>query len=330
MGTVNGMTVRPGPITAASKQAAKFDVRVQVARVLMTREVGQRIPTVQELQALTGVGTGTVVKVLRGLESDGAISLAARGHQGTVVTSRDVGRLWNAAELGNVRLLMPPPGPVEQQAIMEVVQQTLDRVGVPVVVDFVRGARKRLAAVHEERAHLTLTSAGALDRHHETYPGLNGTDLGPSTFYRDGSLVVVEHAGRPARHPLRVGIDRASYDHEQLSEAEFGHLDPTYVDCSFVLAPAAVLAGDVDAAVWHSMPTVIPPHLAGLRLRPLTEATQAPTFDPISRAVLVTRGLDPGVNALLRHIRRPDITRAQERLNGIAAGDNSSETLWPR
>ncbi|AGZ45035.1 hypothetical protein AFR_33885 [Actinoplanes friuliensis DSM 7358] len=305
----------------------KPDVRAHVAQVLLAREVGQRIPTVQELQLSTGAGTGTVVKALRNLQDSGAVTLTARGHQGTIVTGRDVGQLWNAAALGNFRLILPPQGPVEQQGILEVVQAALHDVGVSVVAAFRPGARTRLEDVYQERFHATVTSAGALDRHRENLPGLSGLDLGPGTFYSNGSLVVVEHAGRKPQGRLRVGIDRNSDDHQRLSEAEFGDRDPEYVQCPFVLAPAAVLAGDVDVAVWHSMPTVIPPELAGLRLSPLATAPGRAVVGQISPAVIVTRTLDPGVNALLRQVKPADVARTQSRLLKVAATESYAGSL---
>ncbi|MDQ7906341.1 YhfZ family protein [Phytohabitans sp. ZYX-F-186] len=299
----------------------KPDVLAHVARVLLTREVGQRIPTVQELQTTSGAGTGTVVKALRSLETGGAVTLTARGHQGTVVADRDVGKLWNAAELGNFRLVMPASGPLEQQAILDVIQGALRDVGVSVVVDYRPGAHLRLEEVYHERAHATVTSAGALAQHRDSFPGLAGVHLGPSTFYSSGSLVVVEHATRPPKDPPRVGIDHSSYDHQKLSEAEFAGTPVEYVECPFVVAPAAVLAGEVDAAVWHSMPTVIPPELAGLRLRPVANPAALDVVREISPAVLVTRAIEPGPNALLRQVRPADVAGAQSRLLKMAATD---------
>ncbi|GLY88761.1 YhfZ family protein [Actinoallomurus iriomotensis] len=306
----------------------KPDVVVAVARMLLTREVGQRIPTLAELQARAGAGTGTVVKALRAMEDDGAVRLEPRGRHGTVVVGRDVGRLWNAADLGNFRLVMPPPGPIEQQGTLEVVQDTLRRLGVALVVDFLRGAESRLTEVHQERAHATLTSAGALEHHRETLPGLLGADLGPNTFYSPGSLVVVEHRDRPPRDPLVVGIDRSSYDHERLSRQAFAGRLVRFADCSFVRAPAAVLAGDIDTAIWHAMPTVIPPELAGLTLRPLDPGGGQEGSESICRAVLVTRANDACTNALLRAVRPAAITRRQNEL--LQAADDEPGHLWPR
>jgi hypothetical protein len=312
---------------AGTNSFTKPDVLVAVARMLLTREVGQRIPTLAELQSLAGAGTGTVLKALRTMEDGGAVELEARGRKGTVVVGRDVGRLWNAAGLGNFRLVTPPPGPVEQQGTVEILQETLRRLGVSLVLDFLPGAEHRLTEVHQERAHATLTSAGALEHHRETLPGLLGADLGQNTFYSPGSLVVVEHRTRPPRSPLVVGIDRSSYDHAQLSREAFAGVPTRFVECSFVRGPAAILAGDIDTAVWHAMPTVIPPELAGLTLRPLDLRETYPEFESICRAVLVTRGNDACTNALLRAVRPAAITRRQAELLRAADDDPA---LWPR
>lgn len=315
--------------STSSSSRLKTDVHSTLARILLTREVGQRIPTVQELQEATHAGTGTVIKALRGLEADGSVTLSSHGHQGTVVVARDVGQLWNAGHLGNFSLVMPPPGPVEQQGILETIQNTLGRLGVPVVVSSLAGARQRLQELHHERAQAVVTSAGAFFHHRNDFPGLTHIDLGKSTFYSEGSLVVVASPTQPAGR-LRVGIDRASHDHQLLTETEFRDADVEFVDCRFVSAPAAVLRGRIDAAVWHSMPTVIPPALAGLAVRPVAGLTLA-TAEDASRAVLVTRNLDAGVNAVVREISPADVAKAQEQLLKKALhADPDTSDFWPR
>ncbi|WP_066040822.1 YhfZ family protein [Herbiconiux solani] len=308
----------------------KRDVRAIVAQVLLTREVGQRIPTVQELQHTSHAGTGTVIKALRALEANGSVTLSSHGHQGTVVVARDAGQLWNEAQFGNFSLIMPPPGPVEQQGILETVQGSLARQGVPVVVQSLAGARRRLEELYLERADAVVTSAGAFTRHRDDFAGLTSLDLGDATFYSAGSLVVVEAPERREGNRIRVGIDRASYDHQLLTETEFAGQDVEFVEWRFVSAPAAVLRGRVDAAIWHAMPTVISPELAGLSVRRVSESTIRATRD-VSRAVLVTRALDAGANALVRAVDPGEVAKAQGRLlRLVAAGEDDGTEVWPR
>ena len=309
--------------------AAKLDVRAQVARTLLTREVGQRIPTLQELQVSAGVGTGTVVKALQSLQSAGAVQLTARGHQGTIVTDRNVGELWHAGNLGNLRLLMPPPGPTEQLGIVDALQNALSKMGVAVVLTYRPGAGARLSEIFHETVDATVTSARAFALAQERHPGLRTTNLGAHSFYARSSLVVV---ARPEPHSgrLRVGIDRRSHDHQTLTETEFAGQDVEFVACRFVYAPAAVLAGQVDLAIWHAMPTVIPPELAGLEVTPVSDTTIAALPD-VSTGVLVTRTLDAPVNALLRSVRAQDVDQAQAHLLKLAEQDGGGNSvIWPR
>ena len=63
-----------------------------VARDLLTRGPGDRIPTALQYQHLTGVGSGTVQKALRTLQSTGAVSLRSRGrHPGPDRPAQTVG-----------------------------------------------------------------------------------------------------------------------------------------------------------------------------------------------------------------------------------------------
>jgi hypothetical protein len=153
----------------------------------------------------------------------------------------------------------------------------------------------------------------------------------PSRVNTDAiSALVRRPVGGPLVTPCEAATTTArpvAGSRSRPNEAEFGARDPEYVQCPFVLAPAAVLAGDVDAAVWHSMPTVIPPELAGLKLSPLATPAGREVVSQISAAVIVTRALDPGVNALLRHVKPADVTRAQSRLLKAAATEGFAGTL---
>lgn len=307
----------------------KLDVRAQVARTLLTREIGQRIPTLQELQVSTRVGTGTVIKALHSLQDIGAVQLNSRGHKGTVITDRNVGELWHAGVLGNLRLLMPPPGPTEQLGIVAALQAALNRVGVALVLTYQPGAGARLGEIFHETVDATVTSTGAFKQSQDSHPSLRATDLGAYSFYARSSLVIVARPD-PGPRRLRVGIDRGSHDHQTLTETEFADQDVEFVPCRFVYAPAAVLAGQVDLAIWHAMPTVIPPVLAGLELRPVSDATIEKLTD-VSTGVLVTRNLDAPVNALLRSVSTKDVASAQAQLLKLAEQEAlRNSIIWPQ
>jgi len=61
-----------------NQQAIRF-----VARLLLARAPGERLPAIQEINSQLGVGVGTVQKAISALQD--AVTLTARGHRGTFV-----------------------------------------------------------------------------------------------------------------------------------------------------------------------------------------------------------------------------------------------------
>lgn len=303
--------------------------RRQLARILLEREVGQRLPSTQVLQQETGLGAGTVIKALRELQRLRAATLKARGHQGTTIEARHVGRLWSAAGLGTFVLVLPPPGPVEQQAAQTVVRSAMGRLSIASGIEYMSGAALRLEEVYQGRAHTALMSAGAFRHLREDRPGVVGVDLGPGSYYAHRSLVTVQRAGSEQGQVPRVAIDRSSLDHARLTEATFGRQEHEAVDCPFVEVPARVLAGEVDVGIWHAMPTVIPPHLAGLTLTPLEElGVQVPPDD--LNAVVVSLAVDAATNAALRELRPGEVQKRYRDLMSEPDHASSKALTWPR
>jgi hypothetical protein len=315
-------------MTQVSGTKVKTDAVMELARALMEVPLGGRIPTVTTLQGELGVGSGTVVKALRTLESLGAVTVEAHGHLGTLLVARDLGLLWDSARLGNLRVLFTPPGPVEQHAVGAALRAAMGEREIPLLIDYVPGARRRLREVARGRAHAAFTSSGAFAQHRQDYPDLVAHDLGDHTYYDRESLVVVGKAGRAGAKPARVGLDQTSDDHTALTLAEFGER-VEHVACSFVEGPAGVLQDRFDAVVWHRMPTIIPPELAGLTVRPLSSQDDDAALTGVSRGVLVARASDPAILGLLEEMTPTRIRRYLRKFR-TAVGDSllPHEALW--
>lgn len=313
---------------AMGKHNARPDAIGELSRALLRTPMGGRIPTVQDLQTQIGVGSGTVVKALRTLEGLGAVAVEAHGHLGTLMVDRDLGVLWETARMGNLRILLTPPGPVEQHAVAAAIRRVMSEHEIPVLLDFVPGARRRLKEVAVGGAHAAFTSRGAFDQHKREHRGLRCVDLGEHTYYDSGSLLVVARTARLADRPQRVGIDVSSDDHAALTRAEFGE-DVERVECSFVEGPAGVLRKNFDAVVWHRMPAIIPPELAGLAVRPLSLPENDSLLTEISRGVIATRTQDMAVESILAEVTPAKVHEHLRRLNTAVRGSVlPHEALW--
>jgi len=292
---------------------AQLPPMAAIARDILRLGVSGRLPTTLEYQARLGVGSGTVQKAIRQLRDDGAVQLRSRGHQGTFVTGTDPVRLWQHALMAPVHLLLPPSGPAESLAVAAGLAEAFAAIGAGTTVGYLRGARSRLAAVDAAEADVAIMSAGGAGA---TGPEHTVLHLGPGSYYAPGSLVVVGRAGAgPVR---RVGIDPRSSDHQRLTRAEFGDGTVEYVRTDFTRIPRAVLAGDIDTGVWHTVDSLIPLDLVGLRTDALRSAAAQELEREISGAVLAAR-TDTVVGALLGRMDADDLRTAADRAHRAGA-----------
>ncbi|WP_328323101.1 MULTISPECIES: YhfZ family protein [unclassified Streptomyces] len=274
--------------------------REVIARDVLRAGVGGRLPTTVHYQESLGVGSGTVQKALKDLRNEGAMSLVARGHQGTYITELDAALLWSAARLSPVHLLLPPNAPPESMRVATAVAERFAPVGAYTTAGHLRGAEARLRAVEANRADIALMSAGAARDLLTAGAGHRTLTLGSGTYYAPGSLVVVTRTPGPGRvaegAELRIGIDLDSDDHQRLTHAEFPEGAGRYVPTDFTSVPRAVLLGRIDVGIWHTVDSLIPLDAAGLTVAPLTRPDAVELARALSAAVLVaTRDNIPGV-----------------------------------
>ncbi|MEU9059792.1 YhfZ family protein [Streptomyces sp. NPDC048430] len=85
------------------------------------------------------------------------------------------------------------------------------------------------------------------------------------------------------------------FDHQRLTHAEFPEGAGRYVPTDFRSVPRAVLLGEIDAGIWHTVDSLLPLDAAGLTT-PLNAPDAVALARVISAAVLVaTQDNIPGV-----------------------------------
>jgi hypothetical protein len=266
-----------------------------------------------------GVGSGTVQKGLRVLESAGAVTLRARGHQGTFIVKRHVGRLWALGGLGHVTGALPLPDSPEGSGLAAGLRAQFGGLGIPLQMLYMHGASRRVRVVEEGQADFAVLSKGAAEHARSGSPGREWTelDLGPHSYYSDGSMVVLAHPVRSGSTvgAHRIGIDRDSYDHTQLTLAEFPPADGyEFQAMDYPHIPAAVAMGRIDAAVWHRTSLPIPLELIKITVRSLERPEAIETCETLSRAILLARRDRPEVEVALRELEVEQIRDTQARV----------------
>ena len=310
----------PGTYMAVDVALSSNQRAVQMlSRDVLGRVVGDRLPTSLQWQELLGVGSGTVQKGLRVLESAGAVTLRARGHQGTYIVTRHVGRLWAIGGLGHVTGALPLPDSPEGSGLAAGLRAQFGELGIPLQMLYMHGASRRVRVVDEGQADFAVLSRGAAEHARSGTPDREWTelDLGPHTYYSDGSMVVLAHPMQSgsAVGVHRIGIDRDSYDHTQLTLAEFPAADGYEFEAmAYPHLPAAVALGKIDAAVWHRTSLPIPLEVVRVTVRSLERPEAIDTCETLSRAIVLAQRNRPEVEVALRELDVEQIRDTQMRV----------------
>jgi len=303
-------------------------VSQRIAADLLGRNVGERLPTTLRYQELLEVGSGTVQKALRDLESVGAVQTRARGHQGTYILELCMDKLWAIAGLGSVTGVMPLPNSAEWAGLATGLRSEFEKLRIPLQALYVHGSYNRAALAAEGKADFAVLSREAASHAAARKEGWSTLDFGPWTYYSYDSLVVLlrpgmvdmdgsarADEGQKARGIRVVGIDPDSYDHHQLTLAEFpGGPGLQYVPCSYPHIPAAVARGDIDAAVWNRTMISIPLDLIGVATRSLLRDEAIHLSHSLNRAALLTRNPRPEIGTILSHINCESVTETQSKV----------------
>lgn len=277
------------------------------------------------------VGSGTVLKGIQAIEEYGAIRLKRRGHQGTTILSHDISRLWYLAQLPNVRITVPPPGPLDLSGLFQGIRSEFSRLGLTVQFSSRAGSEQRLNSVAHAESEFAVLSEGAiacwLDRQSQAMSIL---PLGPNSFYTKDSVSVMCRRGDEKKGKTRVGIDRRSSDHVRLTEAEFAPDGGwTYVEIDYNDGPAALLRDEIDHSIWHACHMLVPLDLIELKRRPLGHRAAELLTAELSQAVLCARSDQLHLLALAAQLHPAAIRATQQnflKLNPASA--EFRENVW--
>lgn len=224
-------------------------VAVQLAALLSTFDVGDRLPPVKELAERLESSNGTVQAAFAELRDLGAITLNARGRLGTFIASIDYMKLWNAAGGRSISIGMPMPYSLRYEAIASGLQSSFSANDLPVSMLFQRGAGHRIRSLVDGHADFVLTSRLAAGSAPEGVHVIH--DYGPGTYVGSHGLIIAK--GRDRTDPtLRIGVDHSSPDQVTLTRQHFGQLPPEReIEVSYHQLATHLVTGRIDATIWN-------------------------------------------------------------------------------
>ncbi|MGK2308838.1 YhfZ family protein [Cutibacterium sp. V970] len=228
--------------------------RVGKAAMLLSRDlgglqVGDQIPTMQDLASRYGYGKGTIQAALGVLAEVDALRVETHGHLGTYVTKIDKAALWDISGRGTFVIAMPLPYTLRYEALATGFHAAFEDAGVPLSLPYVRGAYERINLLRDERIDLAVMSkmASSENPHLEVI-----RDFGSGTYV--GSHQIMMKNGRDIQDPhLRVAVDPSSPDQIFLARKAFPRLrDDMVVETTYNQLSRGFEGDLFDATIWNA------------------------------------------------------------------------------
>ncbi len=261
----------------------------EIARDVILLDVGRKVKTTSEYARLLHAGQGTVQKAFKRLEEMQAMVLESRGHLGTYLAAKDLGRLWAVSGLGIVTCVMPLPDSREYEGIATALAHLFDASNIPLNLLHLNGARRRIEHL-KSGADFVVLSRFSADLALAGDPTLKVfLSSVPGSFYDSASFTVMVKADAADRKGgiRRVGIDETSWDHAAVTRLEFQDAPVEFVQSPYHMIPDLILGRAIDAAVWRRTTRRVQAASEALSFQPLRSEAARGVSEALSRLALV-------------------------------------------
>lgn len=258
----------------------------ELARDLIRRRIGDRIPRLQDFAERIRVGNGTIQAALRLLQDAGSIRVESRGHLGSFLQDVDHRRLWEFAGFGIVMGAMPLPYSRRYEGLASGLSEAFREGGIPFSLSFMRGAENRVQALTAGRCDLVVMSRLAYDEIKAKGGSLELlAALGPYTYVGRHAVLVGRSGPDGIKPGMRVGVDPNSTDQSLLTRLECADTGCTFVEVPYMHMLQQIRQGTIDAAVWNV--DEVEGRYEGIRVLPLRSEVAVRMAERNTEAVLV-------------------------------------------
>lgn len=226
---------------------------IALAKIFLTIDEGEKIPTVTELNASVGQARGTIQNAIKALQNNHAIQLEARGHLGTFLIHKDVNKLLALADITSIVGVMPLPYSKRYEGFASGIIVALEnKYNIPISLAYMRGARNRVAMLLSDRYDFAIISKFAAEEMKK-----NGIDLeivksfGPNSYVSNHIVAFHDHNVSEIQNGMKVGIDKDSSDQMKLTEMVCEGKEVEFVNVEYTQILKKIYNGELDAAVWN-------------------------------------------------------------------------------
>lgn len=227
-------------------------ITMQLAKEMLTFQVGDRISTVGQYSKRFDTARGTVQSALKFLQEIRAIGLESRGHLGTYIIKINYKKLWEVSDFGVIMGVMPLPYSKRYEGLATGLYSAFEKGGIPFSLAFMRGAAKRIEALTSGRYNFAVISKLAA-----TLEMRKSSDIEIVYEFEEGSYVgnhvIIFRDNKESKicDGMRVALDTTSIDQIILTSYECEGKDVEYIDTPYNQILQKLKNDEVDAAIWN-------------------------------------------------------------------------------
>jgi predicted transcriptional regulator len=225
-----------------------------IAREFLKCQVGQKTCTVTELSEKLNISRGTAQSAIRTLEANDAVRIARHGHMGSILTKKNEGVLLGLAGIHVLIGAMPLPYSRKYEGLATGLISAMDnRIGIPITLSYMRGAKNRIAMVVDKRYDFAIVSKYAAAEFLSEYK--NSIDIvqefGEGTYCSSHAVIFHDSRAANIRDGMKVGIDMDSIDQSEMTKRACEGKKVQYCPVEYNTLLERVISGDLDATVWN-------------------------------------------------------------------------------
>lgn len=227
-------------------------IAVTLARELLSKDVGDRILTVAQLAEKYSTARGTIQSALKFLQEYDAVSLEARGHLGTFITSINYIKLLDIADIKTILGVMPLPYSKVYEGLATGLYNTLVTSNISVGLAYMRGANTRIEALKEQRYDFAVISKLAAEHYISEGHDIEIIDeFGNFTYVNEHILMFSKGSKNTIEDGMKIGIDYSSLDQVILTKYHCQGKNVEFVPLIYSQILNSILRGEIHAAIWN-------------------------------------------------------------------------------
>jgi hypothetical protein len=225
---------------------------VKLARELITMKEGDRINTIAEYSARYETARGTVQSALKLIEDHRAVSIEARGHLGSFISSINYELLWDFTDFGTIMGVMPLPYSKLYEGLATGLYKESENRKFPFSLAYMRGAENRIKALSQGRYDFAVVSKLAAQHSIKNGSGIDiALQFDKYSYVNEHAIVFSSPSKKTIEHGMRIGVDKSSIDHYLLTLSQCKDKMVEIVDLPYNQVVQKIISCEIDAAVWN-------------------------------------------------------------------------------